>query len=182
MESITNELRTYVGLSDGAVQRSIHAIADRIDTEYEKAIRELNNLANASVLLPLDADGVPIHIGDVMENLREDLEPRLHHRFKVYGIHYRDCEQMCSLTEDGYPTILYRANECRHYHAPTVEDLLLEACKVYHGLMIESMSDVAHDMHAPSEIIAEYAAKLRAIIEGPEGPEWQETASQDEGR
>ena len=45
------------------------------------------------------------------------------------------------------------------FHA--VEDVLLEACKAYHGLMTESMSDVAHDMSAPSEIIAEYAAKLR---------------------
>ena len=44
---------------------------------------------------------------------------------------------------------------------PTVEDVLLEACKAYHGLMTESMSDVAHDMPAPSEIIAEYAAKLQ---------------------
>lgn len=48
-------------------EEELTAIADRIDAEYQKAIRELNNLADASVLLPVDADGVPIHVGDVME-------------------------------------------------------------------------------------------------------------------
>ena len=117
------------------------------------------------VKLPVDADGVPIRVGDVMENMREDLEPQLHHTFRVYGILYRDYGQKCALTENGYPTILYRASECRHYHEPTVEDVLLDACKAYHGLMIEGMSDVAHDMPAPYEIIAEYAAKLRMAKE-----------------
>lgn len=103
--------------------------------------------------LPLDADGEYIHIGDVMENLREDLEPKLHHRFKVYGIQYRDYGQVCALTEDGYPSTLYRANECRHYQAPTVEDVLREmADRCY------ADEDEPRDRDA---IVAEYAAKLR---------------------
>lgn len=118
--------------------------------------------------LPVDADGVPIRVGDVMENLREDLEPKLHHRFKVYGIQYRDYGQVCTLTEDGRPSILYRANECRHYHAPTVEDVLREFGRAYHSLMVEIMSDVAHDMPAPSEIIAKYAAEIRELMEASE--------------
>ena len=76
--SITDELREWVheAENDGVIfvdpdsPRSdipeLLGIADRIDAEHEKAIRELNNLADASVLLPVDADGVPIHVGDRM--------------------------------------------------------------------------------------------------------------------
>lgn len=77
--SITNELRRYVaeqcsylrGAGCSGYNKMLE-IADRIDAEYQKAIRELNNLADASVLLPVDADGVPIHVGDELtdgENL-----------------------------------------------------------------------------------------------------------------
>lgn len=154
--SITNGLREYVngpaksGISH-ICENAILNIADRIDAEHQKAIRELNNLSDASVLLPVDADGEVIHIGDFMENLREDLEPQLHHRFKVYGILYRDYGQVCALTEDGYPSLLYRANECRHYHKPTVEDVLREFT---HAILNQKAE-------YREQNIAEYATKLR---------------------
>ena len=104
--------------------------------------------------LPLDADGEVIHIGDVVENLREDLEPSLHHRLTVYGIHYYDYEQECAITEDGFPSILYRASELRHHHEPTVEDVLAEfadrVCNSGHQWGLDAAAT-----------IAEYAAKLR---------------------
>ena len=87
-----------------------------------------------------------------MENLREDLEPALHHRFKVYGIQYRAYEQTCTLTEDGFPTILYRANECRHYHAPTVEDLLMD---------LLSEAEHFHSLEEERDAISDYASRLR---------------------
>lgn len=69
--SITDELREYVGnfylFRYKDVREKLDAIADRIDAEHQKAIRELNNLADASVLLPVDADGEVIHVGDAME-------------------------------------------------------------------------------------------------------------------
>lgn len=176
--SITGELRKWA--EEHLSRSSILAIADRIDAEHQKAEDEwrakngdmwlkgynvchkelteghpviVADLENAGwVKLPVDSDGVPIHVGDVMENLREDLEPSLHHRFTVYGIHYRAYGQECALTEDGYPSKLYRASETRHHHAPTVEDVLLE-------LLDEA--EHFHSLEEEREAIAEYAAKLR---------------------
>lgn len=66
--SITDELREYAaGWRDRSCYKHLLAIADRIDAEYQKAIQELNNLADASVLLPVDADGVPININDKVD-------------------------------------------------------------------------------------------------------------------
>lgn len=49
---ITDELRTFAHkwggiLGHGDGKKELLAIADRIDAEYQKAIRELNNLADA---------------------------------------------------------------------------------------------------------------------------------------
>lgn len=177
--SITDELREWAHGFNGPWRRNeemLLAIADRIDAEHERAVMSTMNdaLYHANdesmaelgwVRLPKDADGEPIHIGDVMENLREDLEPQLHHRFRVYSIRYRDYGQGCVLAEDGYPSILYSAEECRHYHEPTVEDVLRECCYKYHSVLIDDMNDainrVERDYIAPAEIIAEYAARLR---------------------
>ncbi|MEE1210291.1 MAG: hypothetical protein U0K60_09665, partial [Parafannyhessea umbonata] len=69
--SITDELREWwvrkFPVMDKELHKDFTAIADRIDAEHQKAIRELNNLADASVLLPVDADGEIIHVGDMME-------------------------------------------------------------------------------------------------------------------
>ena len=71
--SITDELREWVrhigdnqhlGILTDFGKQGLTNLADRIDAEHQKAIRELNNLADACVLLPMDADGVPIRVGD----------------------------------------------------------------------------------------------------------------------
>lgn len=73
--SITDELRRFIEdpllgyASQDQHIETLTKIADRIDAEYQKAIRELNNLADASVLLPVDADGEYIRIGDDVEGL-----------------------------------------------------------------------------------------------------------------
>ena len=72
--SITDELREY---ADGWRDRSCHerllAIADRIDAEHEKAVTAARSngitsygsmVAREYVKLPVDADGVPIRLGD----------------------------------------------------------------------------------------------------------------------
>lgn len=104
---------------------------------------------------PKDADGEYIHIGDVMEwcDSGETLTVEGIGRDVLFYI-------------DGENAEWTAARNKRHHHAPTVEDVLREACKAYHALLIEGMSDVAHDMPAPSEIIAEYAAKLRLAGDG----------------
>lgn len=147
MESITNELRMYVGLSDGAVQRSIHAIADRIDAEYEKAIRELNNLADASMLLPVDADGVPIRVGDVMEFSAFEVEKPVTRM--VDGIGQGVFFAWCG--ERGYQQ--HEAKRYRHHHAPSVEDLLRKF-----ALTCEDAGNAGPEVE---HIIAEFAKRLR---------------------
>lgn len=71
MTSITHELREYVdghlclGTTVlGGWKEAALALADRIDKE----------LAERYVELPLDADGVPIHVGDDMETLMHGYE------------------------------------------------------------------------------------------------------------
>lgn len=102
------------------------------------------------VALPMDAEGEPIHIGDVMET--PDGET-----FEVSGIFYTAHEVMVDSVRFDYDP-----DEIIHHHAPTVEDVLAECCGKYHGLLVEAMSDYACDeLPAPSEIIAEYAKRLR---------------------
>lgn len=164
--SITDELREWAHGFNGPWRRNeemLLAIADRIDAEHERTFRNLTDalhkqedatreLDEKSVLLPVDADGEVIHIGDRVENNE-----------RVVRIVLTDGSWEPSVYVEKLPNVLheYFCNEISHYHEPTVEDVLLDACKAYHSLMVESMSDVAHDMPAPSEIIAEYAAKLR---------------------
>lgn len=94
------------------------------------------------MMLPKDADGVPIHVGDVME------WPTTGETFEVVGI--------------GDGTLFYVENgsECAdwtgattkcHYHTPTVEDVLCELLNEYRdgGCVLEE------------ERLSEYAAKLR---------------------
>ena len=167
MKQITDELREWAHGFNGPWRRNeemLLAIADRIDAKHERTFRNLTDalhkqedatreLAEKSVLLPVDADGVPIRVGDVM--------------WQKDRITKRACKAIMGdayVMLDGIQGAVY-AKGLTHYHATTVEDVLLDACKAYHGLMIEGMSDVAHDMPAPYEIIAEYAAKLRMAKE-----------------
>lgn len=185
--SITDELREWVKSlytpNSGELKLQAERIADRIDAEHQKALDEWKaehgqmwlkgysechaellegNETLASDLercgwirLPVDADDVPIHVGDKMEFCAFDIEHPVIRT--VDGIGKDVFFAWCG--ERGYQQ--HDAKRYRHYTPPTVEDVLLEACKAYHGLMVESMSDVAHDMPASSEVIAEYAAKLR---------------------
>ena len=86
--------------------------------------------------LPLDADGIPIHIGDVMA-YADNTKP-----MEVVAL----VPPAVFLTEDG-PRY---ADMCRHHHEPTVEDVLRE----FLGEMQANESD-------PHRTIAEYAGRLR---------------------
>ena len=83
--------------------------------EIDEIVDEIESEVEDMVPLPVDADGVPIHVGDVME---WDNGTFTVHELKV--------------TEDGWTTwdeqhgYTVHADECRHHHAPTVEDVLRE--------------------------------------------------------
>lgn len=167
---ITDELRECAGsfrLFNSGVQETLYAIADRIDEKHERTFRNLTDalhkqedatreLAEKSVLLPVDADGEVIHIGDRVENNE-----------RVVRIVLTDGSCEPSVYVEKLPNVLHECfcNEISHYHEPTVEDVLRECCYKYHSLLIDDMNDainrVERDYIAPDEIIAEYAAKLK---------------------
>jgi hypothetical protein len=152
--SITDELREYAHDCCARIDDDIHAIADRIDEEHQKAIRELNNFADASVLLPVDADGVPIHVGDEMEYGRAHgrvIALMLSNYPKKWGgaLHWG-----IQLEGEQAPTAL--DGFFHHYHKPTVEDVLREMLDAWGELPSNATNEA---------IIAEYAAKLR-LAEG----------------
>lgn len=148
--SITDELREYADsfylFRYKDVREKLGAIADRIDAEYQKAIRELNNLADVSALLPVDADGVPIRVGD-----------------KVYQVEGGWVYTVESIT--FYPenvTVTFggkhgfgcdNAHNVRHYHEPTVEDVLREFADIVRKERVE-LATISEDT------IAEYAKRL----------------------
>lgn len=98
------------------------------------------------VRLPLDADGTPINIGDVMANHDGyDKEP-----FTVG----------CMTLYDGKWTVLgFSPDSLHHYNppTPTVEDVLREFAEK----ITDSQIPNVHPTY--EEAIAEYAAKLRLV-------------------
>ena len=99
------------------------------------------------VRLPLDADGVPIHVGDVME--WPDCSTA-----EVVGIG----NDTFFYVEDGEDAAEWScASDKIHHHAPTVEDVLREF-----ALACEDAGNAGPEVE---RIAAEYAAKLR-LAEG----------------
>ncbi len=71
--SITDELREwvnerFVGLLSSEWVRDLNAIADRIDVEYAAYRAAVDAIPKEYVKLPVDADGIPIHVGDELTN------------------------------------------------------------------------------------------------------------------
>ena len=156
MRSIDN-LRDYVltapsvcsttrAILVGYIDNIDREVAEVRDREYRNGMEDGEMAAERDgwVRLPVDADGVPIHVGDVME---WDNGTFTVHELKV--------------TEDGWTTwdeqhgYTVHADECRHNHAPTVEDVLREFF-VYAERGKEHRSEDVDDA-----VLAQYAAKLR---------------------
>ena len=97
--------------------------------------------------LPLDADGVPIHVGDVVKG--EKVGGGFCEPFEVVGYIMSNGE-LEPMDEHKCPR---RRKYLHHHHEPTVEDVLREmADRCY------ADEDEPRDRDA---IVAEYAAKLR---------------------
>ena len=134
--SITDELRVW-GTSAYAAWKidrtdldCLHAIADRIDAEHAAKVVRLeayraavDGMLKEYVKLPVDADGVPIHLGDVMEWSNGS--------FTVHEL---------KLTEDGWQTwdsahgYTVHADECiRHVQPDSWERIMDDAEKLARG-------------------------------------------------
>lgn len=163
--SITDELRKWGYGFCGDTHDVVTAIADRIDAEHEKAIRELNNLADASVLLPVDADGEVIHVGDMMERGKARghvIALMLSNYPKKWGggLHWG-----VQLEGEKAPTALDLM--FHHYHAPTVDDLLFSYGQACIRTSNEAETDAAKQTML-AKLREEYAVKLRLADDGKE--------------
>ena len=158
--SITDELRKWGYGFCGDTHEVVTAIADRIDAEHEKQCAESwmrghDALATIDrsdemaehgwVRLPKDADGEYIHVGDVMES-RTGLN--LFPKFEVRAMRY-DVDEWEVFDRLGDS---YEPSGMRHYHAPTVEDMLW-------GLLGDIRPDMEDEEAVP--IVAAYAKRLR---------------------
>ena len=157
---ITDELRHEVAdypFRDNRDFAIFEAVADRIDAEHERTVGFCKRLEDAAAkredveifgveytVLPLDAHGEYIHIGDVME--------------------WCDSGETLTVEGIGSDVLFYidgenaewtAARNKRHHHEPTVEDVL--------RAMLDALDvDVCAD---PDATIAEYAKRLRLVEE-----------------
>ena len=171
--SITDELRKEArGLGGYVYTREqaehLTAIADRIDAEHKKACDDAwDNGYEADYLgiekwltehpqvmehhgwirLPKDADGEYIHVGDVMELVSYDEDDRP----VIRTVDAVGEQVFFAWSKENGRYAQYEAHAYRHYHAPTVEDVLREFGKAW----------VEWEDGSPHDPIAEYAAKLR---------------------
>ena len=123
----------------GEMQRAL-----TIDTQ---PMTDENMAEHGWVRLPVDAEGVPIHVGDVME--WPDCSTA-----EVVGI---GDGTFFYVEEDEYAAEWTAASDKIHHHAPTVEDVLREF-----ALACEDAGNAGPEVE---RIVAEYAAKLRLAEE-----------------
>lgn len=135
MNSIDN-LREYV-LTAPSICSTTRAILVGYIDNIEREVADM-------VPLPLDADGVPIHVGDVMELAGGDVE-------KVESMHNYGNEGWSVTTTHNVTVIPWSA---RHYRAPTVEDVLREF------YVYAERGKEHHREDVDDAVLAEYAAKL----------------------
>lgn len=125
----------------------LDGIAERIEQEVSERFMEL----------PLDADGVPIRVGDVMEFSSFEIEKPVTRM--VDGIGQGVFFAWCG--ERGYQQ--HEAKRYRHHHAPTVEDVLRDVVTLCHNTWKEGSAFEFYDVDdvMKSGNIADFADKLR---------------------
>lgn len=105
--------------------------------------------------LPVDADGVPIHVGERVQLIGNDPSTVSHMSlagdgWRVYVKYDGDLG-----TGSGEPSRI------RHYHAPTVEDVLREFTRDWcNAACTGDMTNAERDA-ARANVVAEFAARLR---------------------
>lgn len=167
--SITDELRKWGYGFCGDTHDVVTAIADRIDAEHEAMLADVRKTVYQGLIeLPKDADGEYIHIGDMMEgvdkydSLKEVMGEVTTISFdatfdpddsRSVGIRVWSDDRRSYHTAYLDP----RASVYRHYHAPTVEDVLTE--------MFAKAIERGELTNGAAQTIAEYATKLR-LAEG----------------
>lgn len=147
--SVTNELREQLLYHTPAADAALQRLLDRID----------ETVASEYVRLPKDADGVSIHIGDVMEGV-DKYDSLKKVMGKVITISFESDEAVDvaiqAWSDDGKSWhrayLDPYASVYRHHHEPTVEDVLLEFAKE-----VQTCWDTV-------DTITEYADRIREVL------------------
>ena len=170
--SITDELREWVTDHYSgwkSKQAEGIAIADRIDAEHESACAEAygNGVMSvpiamdesAWVELPKDADGEPLHIGELVDEKLPFGGHAAPAPIDTMELSRGASGYVWMVKLDAENSALISPKLLRHHHAPTVEDVLRQviAC-ANNGTHVHGALDT-------EQIVAEYAAKLR-LAEG----------------
>jgi hypothetical protein len=160
--SITGELREYTkhySVAGSKKDTMLSSIADRIDAEHQKAIRELNNLSDTSMLLPVDANGETIHVGDEMEGVdKYDSLKKVMGKVITVSFESNGVVDVAVQVWDSDGKSWHRAyldpdaSVYRHDHKPTVEDVMVEFATDW---------ECAQDGEDKTAVLKEYASKLR---------------------
>ena len=111
-------------------------------------------------LLPVDADGKTLHIGDEICG----------YGYPTGGVYCKAIinERLILAGTDDEPYhewLMWDAGSCRHYHKPTVEDLLVDYCKEcqLHASELGFVTDEDKE-RAWRDIATTFAAKLREVM------------------
>lgn len=164
--SITDELRKYARGHELMVNHKLLEIADSIDAEHESAMAEQfksltvdmepmtdENMAKGGwVRLPVDADGVPIRVGDVMEG--ELVNGGFGEPFEVAGYIMTNGE-LEPMDKNKAP----RKRKYSHHHKPTVENLLDKF-----ALEIDDARHIPDADEEYARIRAEYVERIKEVL------------------
>jgi len=154
-EKNRNQRRQLTEVQEALHRRNEGELKRRWMREKQDLELQIAKMRLESVELPKDADGEPIHIGDVMENI---VCPSVHREVTGVGV---ECFYGW---DDGNGRYSQFDVSCyRHHHAPTVEDVLREmhaeldeVTALYVGEAIDSDERDRDE----ARIFAEYAKRL----------------------
>ena len=176
--SITEELREYAdALNERAARESEHGfspagrrlerIANRIDEEHEREVQQAhadglneqmdfhdNFVPSNYTLLPVDADGKVIHIGDKLV-----CDYTYGKTITVLGFGVQNCHDADKgvFAYDGDERCWFNADCLHHVEHTTVEEVLREL-----------VAHVTPDVEWEDELFADYADRIREAVEHEE--------------
>ena len=134
----------------GQIERTLDDIADEIERE----------ISERYMLLPVDVDGVPIRVGDLIEYDDDGETYRLHAR-GVYVYHSGRFEgEKCVMNER---LGIWDPSKCRHVKPRTVEDVLHDFWLEWEDHPIDIEWDELLMRLKESE--AKYADEIRELME-----------------
>ena len=108
-----------------------------------------NEIEEFYMPLPLDAYGVSIRIGDIVQHYG--------HTGNVWMIGMD--EFMCT------DHVCYSMNECRHVKHRTLEDVLIDYARDFHNTLSVFEAGESSGL-SPHELVDKYAEEIRELMEG----------------